>query len=118
MPDLAINPFGLGKVAVPTPGSPVSLLVNYSSFTGNADNTKDLFANKWTVQANANNKGPIYIGALSMVRSTLVNVIGIVQPGQSWTWQHDVGMNKYHIGDYYLDADNANDWGLPVVDVC
>lgn len=103
------NPFGLGKVTVTTPGTPVLLLSNFPTLTGNKDNGLDLYANKFTILALSLNTGRVYIGAQTMVRATLVGVIMYMDPGQPWTFQHDVGMNKYHMGDFWVDADVAGE---------
>lgn len=125
MPDLSTNPFPLGRVTVAAAGTPVSILANFPTFTGNADNGKDLYCNKliiWGLPSLpsvpfAGNTGNVYVGSKTMNKVTLAGVIAIVPPGGSFTLQHDVGMNKYHVGDFWVDVDTNGEGCYATADV-
>jgi hypothetical protein len=100
--ELAGNPVPLGAVAVAAAGTPVSAIANFPTYT-------DLYANKIDFQCPLTNAGQIFLGVSGMVRATSAGVRKILQPGESWSSTHNVGLNVYHVQDFYVDADNNGD---------
>jgi len=105
------NPVMLGVLA-PTAGTPVRLtsglvgaLVDPNLPYGNANSGDDLWAQKIELQAPPGNGGNVYIGIAGMNKTTLAGVIKILEPGQQWPIFHYSGLNKYHVGEWFIDAD-------------
>ncbi len=112
--NLTLNPQPVNLVKVATPGVPVQFTSTTTGAGGNFNRNDDLSSNKIEFNAHGDNIGRIYIGRQNMVRGTLAagdqtGVIKILEPGQSWSLTHNVGLNKYHAADYFIDADNAGD---------
>lgn len=111
------KPQPFGNVAVATPGTPVSLAVNFPNLTPavTAALTDQIYCNKISIitstiaHSGAGNTGNIYIGTSTMVRATLVGVIAVLAPGQSFPITNNVSMNIYEFEKYFVDADNAGD---------
>lgn len=68
-------------------------------------------------QAGAGNTGKVYIGELSMSRTTLLGVVAVISPGGSYTISNNVSMNLYDASKWYVDADTAGDGIYGSVDV-
>ena len=118
---VTLNPLPLGKITVTTPGTPVRLTSALSQSpkapAGNADIMEDLLADKLRLKTLATtsgslgqNAGLIYIGRQDMNKATLAGVYMILEPGESQWFSSTGGGNILRIGDYWVDADNANDW--------
>lgn len=114
---LQSNPAPLGNIVVATPGTPVRITVNLPTFTPpvTAAVTDEVPANAMYLasspisQTGAGNIGSCYVGSKTMVRATLVGVIGIIPSGQSFQITCNVALNVFDLSQLYLDADNAND---------
>lgn len=102
------NPVPLGKVTVSTAGTPVLAIANFSS---DSDFTS-LYANKLEVAALPSNSGMIYVGYSGMNRSSLAGVIAMIQPGGSWIFTENAGMNVFDVSRLYLDADTDSNAAL------
>jgi hypothetical protein len=121
--NVATKPLSLGKLA-PTSGTPIRLTANLvGSLTdpnlpyGNAASANDLWVNKLEIKSVSTNSGNLYIGFAGMVKATLVNVIRVIEPGESWPLSNPVGMNTYHLGELEIDVDNTGDYGMGSCDV-
>lgn len=102
VPELTTNPMSLGKVAV-TAGTPVSILANFASYAG-------VKCNKLELQALPGNTGNVMIGvSATMNTTTYVDVIAILDGGERFTLQHNVGMDKIDVGTFYIDGSNTGD---------
>jgi hypothetical protein len=90
-------------VVVAAAGTPVALISNFPDYT-------DLYSNKIDITCPLNgNAGQVYIGSLGMNKATSAGVMKILQPGESWSITHNVGLNVFHVQDFYVDADNNGD---------
>lgn len=111
------KPQPFGNVTVATPGTPVQLAINFPNFTPAVTTavTDQVYCNKINIitssisQTGAGNTGNVYIGQSNMVRATLVGVIAVLSPGQSFPVTNNVSMNIYPFDQYYVDADTAGD---------
>jgi len=108
-----ISPFPLGKLTT-APNTPIRLTANYPSLYGNwtidGGISRDLWANSMELIADLSNQGNIYIGTQTMNKATLVGVIRVIRPGESWVLENNIGGATYHVGDYFMDQDVANDF--------
>jgi hypothetical protein len=117
------RPLSLGKLA-PTAGTPIRLTANlvgalvdpYLPY-GNKNSSDDAWVNKIEIKSVSTNSGNLYIGIAGMVKATLVNVIRVIEPGESWPLANPVGMNTYHLGELFIDVDTTNDYGMGSCDV-
>jgi hypothetical protein len=137
MATIQIRPQPLGLVTVTAPGTPVQLITNglsggslslaepwgVPSMAVNSLVAEDAFARRIDLKAptdigagSAFNKGRIYIGMKTMVRATLVGVIWILDPGDTYTLENSQQPMPYHMADYWIDADNAGDGVLGFFD--
>jgi hypothetical protein len=119
---VTLKPEPLGKITT-TPGTPVRITMNLASSPagraayGNLSPGDDLWGNKLELKAPSGNAGNVYIGKINMVRATLVGVIRVLEPGESWPVTEHPRGNVYHIGDFCFDSDNAADSVHGSVDV-
>jgi hypothetical protein len=93
----------LGKITVPTPGTPVSLA------------TKTTNCNGVFFQALSANTGKVYIGLNGMVKATFTNVMRVLVPPpatpltlDSWSPQ-GITIAPIDISTILVDADNPNE---------
>ena len=99
----------LGLVITPTSGTPVRATFNA------ADPTKRQPAQSLKFTARKGNTGLVFIGLKGMVKSTGVNVVGIVGiPPATGDWPElefamPVIPNGLEASDFYVDADVNND---------
>jgi len=118
---ITMNPLPLGKLIVATPGTPIRLTSALSQSpkapAGNADIMEDLWCDKLQLKtlqtssgAHSANSGLIYIGRQDMNKTTLAGVYMILEPGESQWFSSTAGGNILRVGDYWVDADNANNW--------
>lgn len=97
----------LGKVAVPTPGTPVAI---NSSIVATAS---ILF-----IQAIPGLTSKIYIGRQSMNKTTLAGVFRILWPNPSggisdqFVLNDETGVDGIRLAEYYVDADVAGEGPL------
>lgn len=100
---------GLGKFVVPTPGTPVPVVIPAASVLQPFTSCHALLA-----EALSSNTGKIYIGRVGMNKTTLVGVL-IVLPVPStnvlptFSIAVQQGANAISIGSFYVDADNSNE---------
>ncbi len=87
----------LGKVTVPTPGTPVALY-----------NGTDRYANAVVIQARPTNAGKVYVGDQSLNKSAENYGAGLTA-GQSMTIGVGGSSNGVNPATIYVDADTAND---------
>jgi hypothetical protein len=98
----------LGKIVVPTPGTPVQ-------FTSNQKNpTVYLVCHAFMAEVLPTNAGKTYIGIASMNKSTLVGVIAILLPASSTvlpTFSATIAYapNAIELTQLYVDADNSGE---------
>lgn len=97
MPNVAFNPMPLGAVTI-TAGTPVSVIVNFPTYTDLVANKVD-FSNLWSPGG-----GQIYIGYAGMNTATYAGVLKVLQPGESWSLTHNVGLNVIPVKDLYVDG--------------
>ena len=96
------NPMPLGALTV-TAGTPVSVLANYPTYTG-------LVANKVDFQnMNSPGVGQVYIGYSGMNTTTFEGVLKVLQPGESWSLTHNVGLNVIPVKDLVVDGASSGD---------
>ena len=97
----------LGKVAVPTPGTPVA--INPSIVAT---------ASILSVQAIPGLTSKIYIGRQSMNKATLAGVVYVLWPNPSggisdqFLLKDETGADGIRLAEYYLDADVAGEGPL------
>lgn len=92
---------------------------------GGPDNGNDAWARRIDIKANPSNKGRVYIGrvpaqytagtssvsaSLTLDKTNFTNVIWYLDPGESYTIDNPQQAQPYHVGEYWVDADNAGDW--------
>lgn len=124
MLDLATNPVSLGPIA-PTSGTAVRLTVNIATSAkspaggwGNPNSEDDLWANKVELQSLVTNGGRIYIGTSNPVDKVgLTNVIKILEPGDAWPLYSNNALNRYHVGQYFVDVETTGSILLGFADV-
>jgi hypothetical protein len=95
----------LGKVTVPTPGSPVRATINRP----NPD--ENFYVHGYVIQRLKDNKGDVYV-SLSPTddRDSLSRILGVLHSGQgSFGASISMEANGLNMADMYIDADNAND---------
>jgi hypothetical protein len=98
-----INPYPLGAVKVPTPGTPVALLTNVPELLQKK-------CNVLVVQALPSNGGSCYVGRQNMSKTTFVGVVTIVSPGETKSIPYDIGgLNQINLAAFYADADVAGE---------
>jgi hypothetical protein len=121
--NVASRPLSLGKLA-PTAGTPIRLTTNLVGALadpflpyGNAASSNDLWAHALEIKSVSTNSGNLYIGFAGMVKSTLVNVVRVIEPGESWPFSTAVSLNPYHLGELFIDVDNTGDYGMGSCDV-
>ena len=96
------NPVALGAITI-VAGTPQSVIANFPTYT-------DLTANKVDFQnLNTPGGGQVYIGYAGMNRTTYAGVLKVLQPGESWSITHNVGLNVLPVKDFYLDGAASND---------
>src|SRR5262245_45161095 len=99
----------LGLVVTPTPGTPVQATNNAT------DKSKRQPAQSIKFSARKGNTGLVFIGLKGMVKSTGVNIVGIVGiPPATGDWpevnvEMPVVPNGLDASVFYVDADQAND---------
>src|SRR5262249_12592200 len=99
-----MNMNALGRVNVATPGTPVAL-TNNSSIT----------ASKLFFQVIPGLTGKTYIGATTMVKSTLTGVARVLWPNsaggfsETFSIEAQDGENALRLADYAIDADVADE---------
>lgn len=112
------KPQALGKVAVVTPGTPVSLvssLITAGIMTVGAQLPTCKLA-LWAPPTSATktsgwggpvNVGTIYLGYAGMNKTTLAGVIATIPPGGFW--ESASASTSYYLDQLVIDADNAGD---------
>jgi hypothetical protein len=94
----------LGRVNVPTPGTPVPLSTNPA-----------LTASKLFVQAIPGLTGKTYLGAATMTKSTLAGAARVLSPNPSsglsenFLLESQDGANSIRLSEYAIDADVAGE---------
>jgi hypothetical protein len=95
--------FPLGRVNVPTPGTPVPLAAG------------NLYANRIYVQVIPGLTSKFYIGVAGMDKSTMAGVIRILYPNAAggisdfWEITSFVPSDPLRLADYFLDCDVATE---------
>lgn len=111
---VTFKPEPLGKLA-PTAGAPIRATSNLANSTdgqkafGNTSPGNDLWVNKIEFKAPAGNTGNVFIGKSGMNTTTLVGVIRVLEPGESWPVTEHPRGNVYHLGDWFIDVANTGD---------
>lgn len=114
------NPQPLGNFTVSSPGTPVQITLTLQStaagsgyIVGSATDAvlcqQILLTASPITHTGAGNTGAVYFGSVGMNKSTLAGVIGVIQPGQSFTLTQNMAQNVFDANKLYLDADNAGD---------
>lgn len=98
-----MNVTPLGKVAVPTPGTPVAVSTNSA-----------LQATKMLFQAVPGNTGKTYIGISGMVKSTLAGCVRVMAlnssgPSETFMLEAQEAENSIRPNAWYIDADVAGE---------
>ena len=94
----------LGRINVPTPGTPVPLTTNPA-----------ITASKLFVQSIPGLTGKTYLGSASMTKSTLAGVARILWPNASGGFSENFflesqdGTDSIRLKDYAIDADVAGE---------
>ena len=94
----------LGRINVPTPGTPVPLTTNPA-----------ITASKLFVQSIPGLTGKTYLGAASMTKATLAGVARILWPNASGGFSENFflesqdGTDSIRLKDYAIDADVAGE---------
>lgn len=94
----------LGRVSVPTPGTPVSLT-----------NDTTIAANKLFFQVIPGLTGKTYVGSASLAKGTLAGVARILWPNstggfsETFSIETQDGANSIRLSDYAIDADVAGE---------
>jgi hypothetical protein len=87
----------LGAITI-NPGTPVSVLANFPTQTSLVANKVE-FSNLW-----APGGGVAYIGYSGMNTATFAGVLKVLQPGESWSLTHNVGLNVIPVKDLVVDG--------------
>lgn len=109
----------LGKISVPTPGTPVHLTDTavYQALLAQGMDPRFMTCQAVMFQAWKSNTGAVYVGRAELNRTTGANV-GAVLAIPTTTTIPSFGASNHlapagiNLDDYYLDADNANDGAL------
>lgn len=110
----------LGKISVPTPGTPVRLIdtaVFQAAMPAQGVDSRFTACQAVMFQAWKGNTGAVYVGGAGLNRSTGANV-GAVLAIPTTTSIPSFGASNHlvpagiNLADYYLDADAANDGAL------
>jgi hypothetical protein len=107
-----MQPKSLGKVPVPTPGTPVPLTANSS-----------IYAARVRVQTVIGETGRIWLGVIGMNKATHVGVLkqfwptgaggaGASIPADSWEVNESGGDNTLQLSSLYLDAAVAGEGAI------
>jgi len=119
--DVPVRPCPLGKVIVTVPGTAVNLATGSTQITGSnpatiTNNMDAARARRIDFRAPtasggmAGNTGRIYVGLQNMDKVTLIGVIFYLDPGDTFTFDNPQQALPYRLADYFVDADNANDY--------
>ena len=99
--------YSLGKVAVPSAGTPVRATDN------EADSTARFAVQSLTVEALAGNSGTyIYVGSEGLDRTTLEGVYARIAKGNSASLEVSLSPASINANDVYIDADASDDEAL------
>jgi hypothetical protein len=105
------NPAPLGQVTVASSGTPVPLNTNFSDLGSDEAVRNQTNQCSWVfVQANPANAGLCFIGNANMNIATKAGVYLILAAGASASIQIGDVTNGLNINDFYVDADNNDDW--------
>jgi hypothetical protein len=88
----------LGRINVPTPGTPVPLATDPA-----------ITASKLFVQAVPGLTGKTYLGARTMSKTTLTGVARVLSSDDSFFLESQDGADGIRLKDYALDADVAGE---------
>ncbi|HXE62474.1 MAG TPA: hypothetical protein VN519_02990 [Bryobacteraceae bacterium] len=88
----------LGRVDVPTPGTPVPLATDPA-----------ITASKLFVQSVPGLTGKTYLGTRTMSKTTLAGVARVLSPGDSFFLESQDGADTIRLKDYAIDADVAGE---------
>lgn len=109
----------LGKIDVPTPGTPVRLVdtSQYQALASQGQNPQFLTCQAILFQAWKGNTGAVYVGRTGLAKSTGANVSAVLAtPTDNAIPSHGASNHLAPAGIdlsiYYLDADQANDGAL------
>jgi hypothetical protein len=110
MANITSNPTSLGSVVVPVPGVPQRITKNFPEFTSSPPKDTDLWCNQLEIFGLPDNTGNVYIGNSAMNKTTLAGVYHILGATDTRVFSPPAtGMNTIYPGDYYVDADDADD---------
>jgi len=113
---LLFRPQPLGKLA-PTSGTPIRATANLSNAYGNTSSSLDLWARNIYVTASATNAGNVFVLYSGGNTTTLVGVVAILAPGQTWSINSSSGGNEYWVGTYLVDVATTGDYCYGGADV-
>ncbi len=108
MATITNNPMSLGYLTVGA--APVSVIDNYPDLT-------PLMVNKVEFQANKANAGEAYVGYAGLDEDTGDDLLRVLQPGESWSLTHNVGLNVIPVHLMYVHGSTEGDVVLVVVHV-
>ncbi len=93
-----MNLTSLGRIAVPTPGTPVAISTNVSKR-----------AARVVLQTAPANTGKTYFGEVGLVKATLAGVSRILAAADSYEISAADGTDGILLSQLSIDADNANE---------
>lgn len=88
----------LGKVAVGAGTTAISALTQH--------------VNKLSIQASSDNVTALYVGTSTLNRTTLVGVIAILQPGDTWGAGDEINGNAIDLTKLFIAGATATDWAI------